>query len=104
MNIAAQAGGHSTADDWGRPTGDDGGLSAYADSRAMPGGVRADIDADLETFEELADARNYLVWGIERDFAAYLRGESEASARYERRMRALTLVVQTWHALRTEAA
>jgi hypothetical protein len=104
MNIAAQAAGHVTADDWGNLTGDDGGLSAFADARAMPGGVRADFDPDRETFEELADARNYLVWGIERDYAAFLRGESEATARYERRMRALRALVVAWWELRTPAA
>lgn len=104
MSIATQAAGHVTFDDWGNPVGDDAGLSAFADSRARPGGIRSDLDADLETFEELADARNYLLWGIERDYAAFLRGESEATARYERRMRALRAVIVAWWELRTEPA
>ena len=42
-------------------------LSAFADSRARPGPV--DLangrDLELEAAEELADARNYLVWRLE---------------------------------------
>lgn len=79
---------------------DDGGLSAFADSRAWPGGVRTDLDPDGETREELADARNYLVWGLERDFAAYLRGDAVATVRYARRLRALSAVIEAWQALR----
>ena len=81
----------------------DGGLGAYADYRAIPGGVRADIDADQETREELADARNYLVWGIEPIFARVRAGDSQFTADYERRLRALSHLVAAWHALHTEA-
>ena len=77
----------------------DGGLSAYADHRAHPGGVRAELDADQETREELADACNYLRWGIEPIFARVRSGESEFTADYERRLRALSYVVAAWHAL-----
>lgn len=42
---------------------------------------------DREVAEELADARNYLVWGMQRDGAT------------PRRLAALALVVRAWEAL-----
>lgn len=77
----------------------DGGLGAYADLRAYPGGVRVDLDADQEAREELADARNYLTWGIEPIFAQVRLGDSEFASDYERRLRSLSYVVAAWHAL-----
>ena len=79
-----------------------GGIDEYADLRAHPGGVRADLDADQEAREELADARNYLLWGIEPIYAMVRSGRSQYAADYERRMRALSHVHQAWHALHTE--
>lgn len=80
-----------------------GGLDAFADQRALPGGVRIELDADLETAEELADARNYLVWGIEPIYAAMVGGESVAGALYARRMRTLGHIAAAWHALQSGA-
>lgn len=87
--IAAKSAGlHSTA-----------GLDDFADRRAHPGGVREALDAVQEAAEELADARNYLTWGIERVYDAMLAGDSEATATYERLMRSLAGVVVAWDAL-----
>lgn len=80
-----------------------GGLDDYADHRALPGGVRYNLDPIQETLDELADARNYLVWGLERVHDRMVAGESEASAAYERLMRCLVHVVAAWTALLTEA-
>lgn len=81
----------------------DGGLSRYAAARAHPGGVRAGLDADREAAEELADAWNYLRWGIEQVWGAYLAGDPDAARVYERRMRALVGVLNVWHDLHTPA-
>ncbi len=78
-------------------------LNAYADQRALPGGVRTLADWDDETAQELADARNYLVWGIEQVYEAANAGDEEASRDYERRMRALVAVVRAYYELTTPA-
>jgi hypothetical protein len=82
----------------------DMGLSDFADARALPGGVRADIDPDREAMEEYADARNYLVWGIEPIYAQVGALDSRFTDDYERRMRSLRHLVQAWTALRTPSA
>lgn len=79
---------------------DAGGLDAYADFRAHPGGVRPDLDDLTETREEIADARNYLVWGIERHYQAFLDGDPDAARYVTKRMRALGRLVQVWDELR----
>jgi hypothetical protein len=79
-------------------------IRAFADGRALPGGVRLTLDADREAAEELADARNYLVWGIVAIYPAVLAGEPNACANYERRMRALTALIKAWVALHTEGS
>ena len=78
-------------------------LTAYANQRARPGGVRTAADFDDETAQELADARNYLVWGIEQVLDAARAGDQEASRDYERRMRALVAVIRAYHELTTPA-
>jgi hypothetical protein len=97
-SIAAQAVGHTKLKD-GTVVGDTGGLDEFADGRAHPGGVRASMDYDREIAEELADARNYAVWGIEPYWAEVRAGESRYTADYERRMRALSHLVAAWYAL-----
>lgn len=77
----------------------DGGLAAFADMRAHPGGVRAHMDPDRECAEELADAWNYLRWGIEQVWDAYLLGDPDAARTYERRMRAMVALLAAWYAL-----
>ena len=79
--------------------GDDGGLSRFADARAWPGGVRADLDGVREASEEFADARNYLVWEIERIYARVIEGERDALDRYSQLFGALSALVNAWHAL-----
>lgn len=66
--------------------------------------MRADLDPDRETAEELADARNYLLWGLDRLHARAMAGDPEVLDDYERRLRALSHVVAAWHALHTGAA
>jgi hypothetical protein len=78
---------------------DDAGLSAFADARAWPGGVRRNLDAIRETQEELADACNYLRWGIQRIYALVEAGEPEALDAYSQMMGALSALVVCWHAL-----
>jgi hypothetical protein len=100
VGLAAQAAGHVTIDpQLGIPVGDDGGLTAYSERRILPGPVRDLADWDTELREELADARNYAVWGIQRDWPAYQAGEPVAAEAVARRLRALAHVVEAWHAL-----
>lgn len=72
---------------------------SFADARAAPGGVRENLDAVQEICEELADAANYAVWGIEAVYDRMLAGDSEATAVYERLMRSLSAIVAAWDAL-----
>lgn len=92
---AARAAGYTTPDGGG----DTGGLTAWAEHRALPGGVRLNIDTLRETREELADARNYLVWGVEPIYEQYLAGDPLACDRVARNMNALTRIIQAWHEL-----
>lgn len=103
-NVAAAASGFYTKDEYGQPVGDTFGLDDFADARAMPGGVRINIDVDRETAEEFADARNYLVWGLEPIYRAAREGDGEASDLYERRMRALRFLIAAWQALHTPSS
>jgi len=98
-NIAAQAAGHVEVKPDGTQTGDTRGLDDFADHRALPGGVRAEMDYDREMSEEIADARNYAVWGIEPIWLNVRSGVSEFTADYERRMRCLSYLIAAWHAL-----
>lgn len=77
----------------------DAGLWSFADQRAAPGGVRENLDAVQEICEELADAANYAVWGIEAVYDRMLAGDSEATSVYERLMRSLSAIVTAWDAL-----
>ena len=79
---------------------DDGGITEWAEFRALPGGVRLGLDDIRETREELADARNYLVWGVERVYDRYLAGDPEVIDAVVKRMDALTGVVRVWQTLR----
>lgn len=78
-------------------------LRDFADARCMPGPIRLPRDWDQEAAEEIADCANYLVWALTEDYAGYLSGEPEPTARFERRMRALSRLVEAWHDLMTEA-
>ncbi len=98
-DLAARAAGFFRTGPDGTPVGDTGGLDEFADARAWSGGVRANIDADREALEELADARHYLVWGIQQVHAGYLAGDAESQDAFQRRMRALSHVIEAWHAL-----
>lgn len=98
-SIAAQAHGHTETLPNGTLTGDTRGLDDFSDHRALPGGVRGDMDYDREMAEEIADARNYAVWGIEPIWTDVRAGESQNTSDYERRMRALGFLVAAWHAL-----
>lgn len=82
----------------------DYGISAFADHRALPGGVRRDMDAFTEVREELSDAWNYLRWGAERQYDAYLAGDPTAADEYEWHMRAMTDLLRLWRTLHTRAA
>lgn len=79
----------------------DGGLSTYADSRALPGGVRQRSPERWrqEIAEELADARNYLVWEIEVIHGAMMGGDPDACEIYLRNMSTLRAVVAAWWSL-----
>ena len=101
MDIAAKAAGCTMPDpeDPMSVIGDDRGLSAFADVRAWPGGVRADVDGVVEASEEFADARNYLLWEIERIYSRVIEGEPESLDRYSQLFGALSALVVAWHAL-----
>lgn len=81
----------------------DRGLRAFADRRAWPGGIRTPRDWDQEAAEEIADCSSYLTWGLVEDHPGYLAGEPVATARFERRMRALMRIVEAWVELFTDA-
>lgn len=89
MHVAVRAAG----------VADDGGLAAYADWRALPGGVRGDMDAVLEAREECGDLRNYCLWGIERIHARVLDGDADVLDEYVKLMGCLTHTVLAWRAL-----
>lgn len=95
MDIAARAAECFDADG----NGYDAGLSAFADARAWPGGVRADMDGKQEAREEFADARNYLVWEIRKLWPLVEQGEPEALDEYSQLMGALSGLVTVWHRL-----
>jgi hypothetical protein len=99
-DIAARAAGRFTQDG----DGDDGGLYRFASARALPGGIRRDLDAILEISEELADALNYALWGIERSYARFLGGDHAAEQAYDRLMRCATCLIDAWHELHTGSA
>jgi len=82
---------------------DDRGLRAYADYRTLPGHLRDNADWDQEAAEEIADLANYLVWGCIEVYDRHLAGDPVATAKFERRMRALVRCVQAWHELHTDA-
>jgi len=84
--------------------GDDGGILRFAHHRALPGGVRNSMEPVQEISEELADALNYAVWGIERVYAQFLAGDDEATHQYDRLMRCAVKLVDAWHELHTRSA
>jgi len=77
----------------------DAGLWEFANARALPGGVRTNLNARQEIAEEVADGANYACWGIERVYDRMLEGDSEATAEYERLMRCLSYLSAAWNAL-----
>lgn len=92
--LAAQAAGHET----------DYGLRDFADARAWPGGVRKDLDCTREIAEEISDASNYAVWGIERIYDRVLAGDPAVLDDYERLMRAHAKIIEAWRELLRESA
>lgn len=79
--------------------GDSCGIDEYADHRAWPGGVRLELDPDVEAAEELADCRSYLLWGLVPLAERFEAGDPDAAELYARRLRALSYVIRAWHAL-----
>jgi hypothetical protein len=100
MDIAARAAGCFKADE----TGEDYGLSEYADKRALPGGVRANMDHRREACEEAADLRNYLVWRAEAVYDDAMAGDAVALDRYEWAMRCLSKTIPLWRELLRDAS
>ena len=99
-DLAARAAGRFTS----TGAGDDRGLLAFAQSRALPGGVRRSLDPVQEIAEECADALNYANWGIERVYEGFLAGDDEATHMYDRLMRFSAKLVDAWHELHTRSA
>lgn len=97
--LAASAVGLTRPGPDGRAIGDTLGLDDFADHRALPGGVRLTLDSEQECLEELADARNYLVWGLVPLSERFEAGDADAAEMYSRRLRALSYVVKAWAAL-----
>jgi hypothetical protein len=81
--------------------GDDAGMTSWSEHRTLPGGVRARTDEGFvrEVREEYADARNYLVWGVERYYDRYLAGDPLACDKVARNMNSLKFLMGAWHAL-----
>ena len=99
-DLAAKAAGRFGPDG----EGDDGGILRFAHHRALPGGVRVSMEPVQEISEELADALNYAVWGIERVYSEFLAGDDEATHMYDRLMRCAVHLVEAWHELHTRSA
>jgi hypothetical protein len=79
---------------------DGGPLSDYAHERAAPfGGVRTNLDWRREVKEELADARNYICWGLEEVWEAYEAGDVLAGEQVVHGLTALSGVLRAWDAL-----
>lgn len=81
-------------------------ISQYAAARTRPGPVVLDDGRDLlvEAAEELADARNYLVWALQAAERRFLDADSDAATAaalddYHRIADALTGVLHAWAAL-----
>lgn len=76
-------------------------LERFADARAGGSPIRPRDDDGWyrEIVEELADARNYLVWWIQKTTPGYLAGDGDAAEQYARAMRALVAVLHAWAAL-----
>lgn len=91
VTIAARAAGH----------GSDGGLLAYAASRALPEPIHLPREWDREIGEEIADGANYCTWSIQEIWPLVVSGDPDVMDRYERHMRTLTFLVGAWHALHT---
>lgn len=91
VDMAARAGGHPG----------DGGVLAFAASRALPGPVHLPRDFTREIAEEVADGVNYCCWAIQEIHARVLAGDPDVMDAYERTMRTLVLLVGAWHALNT---
>jgi hypothetical protein len=72
-------------------------LNAFAIARKMPGVVKQHVTRDFyqDTAEELADARNYIVWWMEQSRAAgTLTNQQQWNL-----MQALGAVAVAWHHL-----
>lgn len=83
------------------PDGSDlAGIDVLAKKRALPGGIRIDLDYDQEAAEELADAWNYLLWGSVILYQAWLEGHVWAADLIQRRLHALRKLVEVWRALK----
>lgn len=103
VQLAALAAGLATREPSGgvRLLGGTAQLERFADQRAgdLPLRPRTDDQWHIEVAEELADARNYLVWAIQKLEPAYLAGDGDAADRYASSLRALVAVLQAWSAL-----
>jgi hypothetical protein len=78
---------------------DDGGLSAYANTRTLPGGVRTNQNWRDHARQELGDCRNYLVWDTEDHWDAYQAGDDVAGERVAENLGALSQLVRLWASL-----
>jgi hypothetical protein len=78
---------------------DDGGLSAYANTRTLPGGVRTNQNWRDHARQELGDCRNYLVWDTEDHWDAYQAGDDMAGERVAENLGALSQLVRLWASL-----
>jgi len=78
------------------------GLSRFAHHRAHPGPVRVgDRDFLLEIAEELADARNYCCWLVQKLLPDVMAGDVAAAEDYGRAMSTLQHLTRAWEALHT---
>lgn len=95
--MAHQSAGVAVPMDERAPTG----LDVYAERRTHPGPLRLPRVWMTEAAEELADARNYLVWEAISHYPGYHAGDLEACARFEHAMRTLAAVTVAWRELTT---
>lgn len=73
-------------------------LSRFANDRAHAGPVFR-RDFRLELAEEIADGRNYAVWGVQELLVDVMAGDPIAGDEYARLLGALTHLLRAWETL-----
>lgn len=70
-------------------------LTAFAEQRARPGPI-VERDFVTEALEELADCRNYLIWGAQQAAARTTEDGEPNDSEYAQLLTALSHVLRAW--------